>query len=427
MATRQYVGARYVPKLAEPLEWNSALQYEGLTIVTYGGNSFTSRKPVPVGIDIANTEYWANTGAYNAQLNQLELEINALNTRADGLSDSVDELGRVVSEHTDSINELKNKKILFVGDSYNNPDRYSFLTWGEIAGQALGVPYKSIGHSGAGFIRPSTDGYTFVTVLEEESDLTYTDIVICGGLNDTRREFYLDVAQGVTNVCNYIKTKWTNAKIHLGYNGYKIFEPTEDDKPEFFRPASMGVKGVNTQNLYAYIYGCEYAVHAKRYLNPDDGLSHPTANGMRRIASTIIRHFCGGMGDTQNQFEYTISAGGTRVTDVNVGMNDGTIHFTVPAFSIRPETVATIQNTLTFDAVDEYDFNTVDTPWFISLPAVGKANGALITGAGRFYIADGNIPTLNCYLYDSTGTRYSGSYDFVRFDSSNAVLNTMDL
>ena len=44
---RQYIGARYVPKFADPVIWNKALSYEAMTIVTYLGNSFTSKKPVP--------------------------------------------------------------------------------------------------------------------------------------------------------------------------------------------------------------------------------------------------------------------------------------------------------------------------------------------------------------------------------------------
>lgn len=68
MANRQYVGARYVPKFANPVEWDNVRQYEALTIVTHLGNSFTSKKPVPAGVDIGNTEYWVNTGNYNEQI-----------------------------------------------------------------------------------------------------------------------------------------------------------------------------------------------------------------------------------------------------------------------------------------------------------------------------------------------------------------------
>lgn len=67
---RQYIGARYVPTFASPTEWDNARTYEPLTIVLHAGNSYTSRQYVPTGIDILNNDYWANTGNYNAQIEQ---------------------------------------------------------------------------------------------------------------------------------------------------------------------------------------------------------------------------------------------------------------------------------------------------------------------------------------------------------------------
>lgn len=61
-----YIGMRYVPIFDG--EWNSTKTYEPLTIVSYQGNSYTSRTFIPVGMDINNTEYWALTGNYNAQV-----------------------------------------------------------------------------------------------------------------------------------------------------------------------------------------------------------------------------------------------------------------------------------------------------------------------------------------------------------------------
>lgn len=72
LINRQYVGARYVPKLMG--EWNKGLQYEALSIVTHLGNSFTSKLPVPANIDITNTDYWVNTGNYNAQVEEYRKE-----------------------------------------------------------------------------------------------------------------------------------------------------------------------------------------------------------------------------------------------------------------------------------------------------------------------------------------------------------------
>lgn len=101
MATRQYIGARYVPTFANPIEWDNIRQYEALTIVTHNRNSYTSKKPVPPGIDISNTEYWVNTGNYNAQINQISAiagnainKANALQGKVDGIETEVDALSK---------------------------------------------------------------------------------------------------------------------------------------------------------------------------------------------------------------------------------------------------------------------------------------------------------------------------------------------
>lgn len=78
-AHRQYIGARYVPifgrKDEESIEWDNTGTYEPLTIVLNEGNSYTSRQFVPVGVDIDNEEYWAQTGNYNAQVEQYRREV----------------------------------------------------------------------------------------------------------------------------------------------------------------------------------------------------------------------------------------------------------------------------------------------------------------------------------------------------------------
>lgn len=100
MPTRQYVGARYVPKIYTDengtAEWSNAVPYESLTIVTHNGNSYTSKQTVPAGVDILNSDYWVLTGNFNAQV--------AL------LSDNVPLL-------SNNLNELKGKSILIAGTS----------------------------------------------------------------------------------------------------------------------------------------------------------------------------------------------------------------------------------------------------------------------------------------------------------------------
>lgn len=68
-----YIGARYVPIFAG--EWSETSAYEPLTIVTYQGNSYTSRTYVPVGVSPTDSTYWAVTGNYNAQIEAYREEV----------------------------------------------------------------------------------------------------------------------------------------------------------------------------------------------------------------------------------------------------------------------------------------------------------------------------------------------------------------
>ena len=79
-ARLQYIGSRYVPifgrKGEDSIEWDDTKPYEPLTIVLNQGNSYTSRQYVPAGIEITNEDFWANTGNYNAQIEQYRQEVN---------------------------------------------------------------------------------------------------------------------------------------------------------------------------------------------------------------------------------------------------------------------------------------------------------------------------------------------------------------
>ena len=71
--SRQYVGARYVPIFDGA--WDNTKDYAPLTVVSYEGNSYTSRTYVPSGTAINNETYWALTGNYNAQVEAYRNEV----------------------------------------------------------------------------------------------------------------------------------------------------------------------------------------------------------------------------------------------------------------------------------------------------------------------------------------------------------------
>lgn len=89
VAGYKYTGLRYVPKFADPIEWNSTNSYEALTIVINQGNSYTSKQAVPVGVDISNETFWAKTFDFNAQLENTRHELAGLKSDLNELDSSL--------------------------------------------------------------------------------------------------------------------------------------------------------------------------------------------------------------------------------------------------------------------------------------------------------------------------------------------------
>lgn len=104
----QYVGARYVPKFAEPIDWDTERCYESLTIVTYKGESYTSKCPVPPGIDIKNERYWALTGAYNAQVEEYKNQVKDLSQQVTGFASDNKEFRDKITQFEKDNAEMKN-------------------------------------------------------------------------------------------------------------------------------------------------------------------------------------------------------------------------------------------------------------------------------------------------------------------------------
>ena len=107
-APSMYVGARYVPKFADPIEWDIERGYESLTIVTYKGESYTSKCPVPPGIDIKNERYWALTGAYNAQVEEYKNQVKDLSQQVTGFASDNKEFREKITQYDKDNAEMKN-------------------------------------------------------------------------------------------------------------------------------------------------------------------------------------------------------------------------------------------------------------------------------------------------------------------------------
>lgn len=124
--TRQYIGARYVPKFAEPIEWDNLRGYEALTIVTYQGTSYTSKKNVPVGIALDNKEYWVATGNYNSQVEFYRREVSEVKEEVSVVKGEVSEVKETLGDviRALSVEYFKGKNITIIGDSISDNTTY---------------------------------------------------------------------------------------------------------------------------------------------------------------------------------------------------------------------------------------------------------------------------------------------------------------
>ena len=104
MATRQYIGARYVPKFFENSStndstWSANTIYEPLTLVTYNLNTYCSKKAVPasVGNPSQNGTYWVAISFTSEQVNELQEQISAIADNIDDIEDNIDDIESDVS------------------------------------------------------------------------------------------------------------------------------------------------------------------------------------------------------------------------------------------------------------------------------------------------------------------------------------------
>lgn len=97
----RYVGARYTPKFMGA--YDVTQQYENLCVVDNGlGTSYISKKPVPAGIPLTNTIYWAIYGASSGAIINIQNQIDEMKN-----GDVPESLQNQITSNTDDVETLK--------------------------------------------------------------------------------------------------------------------------------------------------------------------------------------------------------------------------------------------------------------------------------------------------------------------------------
>lgn len=372
MSVTQYIGARYVPLFADPIAWDITQQYEPLTIVYYQGNSYTSKQAVPANIDISNTDYWALTGNYNAQIEQYRAEVQTYDNRitanttsntaqdaqlagstSSGLKTLIDAnatdidsleaadatftaqlagtsnsgLKTLIDANTSDITTLENS-IDSIEDTISNKYEMLFIgdSWGsQLSGQLptliaryLNCTLHNYAQASMGFVQGANNfqnqAVTAVNDSNVNADLVKY-IVIVGGSND----YSHDITNGGTlasaiNACvRTLTAKFKRATIHVFFNWRWRAGNTEyyklNDQIKVWNYAAQQV----ANNMYGAICHPEsLSWLSKSYFNSED-MVHPTENGNKYFAQLAAISIVGGQ----------MSPYRTNVTTVNLNGYEG--------------------------------------------------------------------------------------------------------
>lgn len=315
---RQYIGARYVPKFFEnpnnTAEWLPNTQYEPLTIVTYGINTYTSKKPVPasVGDPANNPEYWVATANFNSFINELQDQINDINNDVEGIQETLD----IVDNRT--------KKIaLYIGNSYVSGYGSTGGTNGiyELTKHLFDDSYKYTA-GGLGFVAYTDHANTFLTLLnsaisnltaEQKNEITH--VIFVSAIGDTRAlhegSTKADFTAAISAACTAVRSNFSHARSYVYFADAIARDNISEAGSTFVDEYKIhDIFKENAESCrYTYLgWGGWNCTHAATY-NHTDGY-HPNDMGYKYLSEFLINSLYGHENYIQRISNHELKNGG---------------------------------------------------------------------------------------------------------------------
>lgn len=363
---RQYVGARYVPVFADPLEWSDQREYEPLTVVTYQGNSYTSVQSVPVGVDIGNTAYWAQTGNYNAQIEAYRREVLAYDgritananaiaaetqARESEVAEAMADIAAETQARVNGDNELalridslskqtpvqneNGRNAVFIGDSFMAPTTSYPQKLAYFTAQLMGWTMYNYAYGGSGWVDEAGAAMNFYHQIQkaaQQISIPVTDvdyIVVGGGYNDwndptplTYKQLYNAAIQTIKEA----RAQFPNAQIiaiPMMFRNYGVDVHMHDLYGAIVAGiAASGVAVKVIKDAYMWQLGFKNV----------DGV-HPTVELYKIMAQYVASKVMGGDVKTSRLYSQTLSGGGIS-TKLNFIIEDGMVNACLDAVNL---------------------------------------------------------------------------------------------
>lgn len=315
MSTKQYIGARYVPKFVGTYDPTQA--YDALDVVDNGsGTTYIARIQTPPGTPLTDTTHWLVYGSSSGAILDLQGRVTTLENDDTTIKASILSIGgqvttntsdisaldvRVTADRTD-INTLKNRtgnsdrRIILMADSYGD---YTTGSWTDYCETRLKAIY---GNDNVYNITMGSRGFAYnpavgtfeqglagalSSILHPE---TITDIYVFAGTNDAEGIRLAaisasDLDTAITSFVAYARSTFINALVHIGcigtlYNSYASLRTAR----------GCYKKCVN--------YGAEYVEKSECILDDsfytDASGLHPTTAGFAILNPKLLNAILGG-------------------------------------------------------------------------------------------------------------------------------------
>ena len=216
------------------------------------------------------------------RMNSVENNISTINTNITSLNTDISNLKKP--------QYYKQRKYLLVGDSYATgyqgsgvptiQDYYTKVV------NTLGITAQIVAGNGYGFVGIGgelkwVDLINSTTINNKD---TFTDIIICGGMNDKTTEANLDSA--MSELFSYLHTNFVNAEIHVGFVGR--YAASSSSNIENNRKIQKSYQTNTIKYGNKYIYNSELLLHNYSWFISDK--IHPNTKGQSQLAFGIEQY-----------------------------------------------------------------------------------------------------------------------------------------
>lgn len=249
-------------------------------------------------------------------INQIKNNTNDIKTNSDNIKTNTENIEKIENE----IGEFKDRFFLCLGDSYGAFQDASLRHWPEYFAEYANIDNNHIFNycvNGAAFAHQYGNNYIdhFNTFISENPDYgKITDIIICGGLNDSSPYEIEHLDNAINAFVIHAKNMIKNCEIHIGYCGYgNDNNETIAGRTAQFRLVACEIYQSAGKYGCKILNGTQYVLHDKKLMFTDE--IHPNEAGAKKLGEAVFGCMTTGYYSTiKRDTEISISSANATIT-----------------------------------------------------------------------------------------------------------------